>query len=1029
MSPALIPEAPPGIAPALALTTDHAPGAGIHAPSAWWPHVAGFHRSAGGEEVQARLLLADTSLAGLPAAIAAWGRDRVAVGVSVIIPDPGASNPHAILVAPTRAAYARLCRFLSWQSEQPDDLTTWLGQGIHEGRDDLAPDLTGIVALVRDLDLGATLRRAGAEVRWRCQDHPDDHGPFPGLWLPLVAQVSHEERVHDPIRKTLARRAQRPVLPDGLALEDIPHLLPNFEHRLDLLLAGHDLLASCGDGVPTGELHLPPSLSEDADGELRAKAWEGCKRRYGDPVPDEVALRLEHELEVIRDKGFSGYILTVADLAAGRRTCGRGSGASSLVVYCLGITQVDPVRYRLLFERFLSPSRTDPPDLDVDFPWDERDAVFVAALERYGRAHVAMVSTHQRIRPKGALRAVARAWGIPDADTSAVGGQLRAQRRYGAAANLAAPWPGLIEDAAAVEGLHLYYGLHCGGLVITPDPIRDLVPVHPAAKTIDTRMMPWEDETWEPVPAIAWEKDGAEQMGLVKIDILGNRSLAVIRDCLADLGALGLGFDESKWLPENDRATQEIVASGRTMGCFYIESPAMRQLLAKAASGDLDRLVVASSIIRPAASRWIDEYLYRLHHWRRTGNHLDHWYPHPSLRGLLSESFGILSYQEDVMLVAQEVAGFTERQANQLRKALGHWDTQERLMKFGTEFRHGARQRGIRADIVEEIWSMICSFSGYSFAKAHSASFALVSFQCAWLKAYHPAVFMARVIANEGGFYQPGAYIEEARRWGAEIRGPCVLTSAWRTAPEGVNAIRIGLHLVPLVSPRMADAIIRERNAGPFGGLVDFHRRTGVPGRTLLSLAACGALGALRSDLHDQQILWLAQTVALEAAMTKDRRKGVDPRGTTWLIPIPERQDPAVPRLRRVEDRATAFRRYQALGISADRHPLDFTEAEATTLARDLAGVPHGALVTVVGTVVTRRQVSARNPDGKAVMSFVTLEDRTGLIESVWFPEAYRAYGHLLDRGVPLQVQGMVDLHFGQASFVAQTAAALSLIY
>ena len=980
--------------PVLAVQTCHAPGSGLHGPELWGPVLAHLHRRPDGEPIPTRTLLADPGLAGLPAAIGAWGRDRLAVGATCDL------GGWVVVIARDPRGYARLCRFLSWRAETPD---RWAA-----GAD---RDLTGLIALVRDVALGRRLESAGAEVRWRCHDTPDgDHAPWPALWLPLVSLMTRAERRGDPLRRGLTTDPA----PATLALEELHDLAPAFADHPGLVFAGHELLSACGSGVPAPALHMPPADYEDAQATLTARAEAGLRRRYGDPLPEAVTRRLVHELGVIAAKGFAGYLLTVADLAAGRRTCGRGSGASSLVVYGLGITNVDPLRYGLLFERFLSPSRTDPPDLDVDFPWDERDAVFRAALARYGHEHVAMVATHQRLRPKGALRAVARAWGLPQAETSAVAGRLRAERRYGQPANLPAPWPSLVEDAATIEGLHLHDGLHCGGLVITPEPIRDLVPIHPAAKCLDE-----DGEEPFPVPAIAWEKDGAEAMGLVKIDILGNRSLAVIRDSVADLAALGQPVDEAAWAPEDDPATRDLVARGDTLGCFYIESPAMRQLQAQAGSGDLDRLVVHSSIIRPAANHWIQEYLHRLHHHRRTGRHEDHWYPHPALKSLCSESFGILSYQEDVMLVSQAVAGFTEIQANRLRKALGHWGAGG-VVQFHGDFLAGAKAHGVRADVATTVWANIASFSGYSFAKAHSASYAKVSFQCAWLKAHAPAVFLARVIANEGGFYHPAAYVEEARRRGVGILGPSVLHSVWRTAPEGPAALRLGLHLVPQVSARRAETILRERTARPFAGLGDFLRRTGLTARVLRSLADVGALDDLRPDLHRDQVRWLVDTLVLAP-----RPRGVvDPPGTQWAVLPPEWQDPPVPDL--PEPLAGAFDRYRALGICPEHHPIQFTTRPDPWRAQDLASLANPRLLAITGLVVTRKQVTAHHRGRPAPMAFVTLEDDTGLIETVWFPPSYRAYGALLDHGRPVRVHGLVERTWGVPSLQVQAAEALA---
>ena len=1025
------------ILPPLAIQTCHAPGEGIHEAAALWPHLAALHVFPGQPEpCPARMLLADRSLAGLPAAIAAWGRERVAVGSLVHFPLATAAERDVLVIAPTDLAYRRLCRLLSTLAEAPERIEQWLGTGL--GPPDLRhePALGDLIALVRDQALGRALSAAGAEVHWRCQAHPDGQGcAWPRVWLPIVSMVTAQERKGQPIRVGIARRSTaiartQPARPSGVAIDELSTMAERFADEPELVWHAHELMGRC-EYVPGGTWHMPPSrYGDQADAVLAERSRIGALRRYGDPLPAVVEARLVEELTIIAAKGFSSYILTVADLAAGRRTCGRGSGASSLVVYSLGLTNVDPIRYSLMFSRFLSYSRTDPPDIDIDFPWDERDLVFASALDVYGPAHVAMVSVHTRLRRDGALRAVARAWGITDRETTAVAGRISRSKRFGIPADLPEPWPQLLIDAGAVEGTHLYDGLHCGGLVITGPPIRDLVPVHPAAKLINVATRRWEEETWEPVPAIAWEKDGAEAMGLVKIDILGNRSLAVIRDALQDLAQLGQVVDEITWKPSDDAATQEAVARGDTIGCFYIESPAMRQLLAKANTGDFDRLVVASSIIRPAASSWIAEYLHRLHHFRRTGRDEEHWYPHPALRSLLSGTFGILSYQEDVMLAAQAVAGFDEPQSNGLRKALGHFDTGSRLLRYADEFRRKGIERGGAPAAVEAVWAMIASFSGYSFAKAHSASYAMVSFQAAWLKVHAPAAFHARVVANEGGFYGAAAYTEEARRCGVRILGPSVVHSTWKTAPVGDQALRLGLHLVQLITKVRCDRIEEQRALAPFTGLADFARRCVIDARTLLTLARSGALADLRPDLHYHQVVWLAQDVGL-LGVHRGRgrpRQAVREDTQLWLIDAPEYADPEVPDFAPLSPRQEAWERYQALGICVDHHPLAFANRQGELPCSAVATAEHGDWVTVLGLVTASRRIAATDAKGvRRPMAFVTLEDDTAVVESTWFPEAYRTCGVVIDGGGVVRVRGRIQVEFGTRTITVEVAETVEL--
>ncbi len=989
--------------PPLAIRTHFSTWEGSAGPGAWGEVLA----PAGGADW--RVLLADRDdLRALPAVLRAWGPGHVAVGATLGL-GTGADGD-ALVAAPDAVGYRQLCQLLSWHHEQPLAFRAWLA-----GDRDLPLDLSALTVLLRDEAAAERVRAGGAQAWWHAQD-ADEPGraDLEPLWLPVVVHRDERDLAGETVRRALGRPGATTGGPTLRALLAAPPTSGPAVER------GRALLARC-TYVPDGTLHLPPSRHADATGELRLRAEAGARRRYG-RIEAPVRARLERELVVIAAKGFCGYLLTVADLAAGRRTCGRGSGASSLVVYCLGLTNVDPVRYQLLFERFLNPARTDPPDLDIDFPWDERDAVLAEALRVYGRAHVAMVATHQHLHGRGALRAVARAHGRDRAATTAVRAQLTGRSRYGAAVQLDADWAELIVSAEALVGTPHHVGLHCGGVIITPGPIRDLVPVHPAAKHIVV-----EGGRSEPVPAIAWEKDGAEALGLVKIDLLGNRSLAVVRDALADLAEDGITIDEARWRPADDPATRRLVASGATMGCFYIESPAMRQLQAKAGTGEFDALVVHSSIIRPAASRWIADYLERLHHVRATKQHDPAWYPHPALRTLLSESFGILSYQEDVMMAAIELAGFDDREANALRKVLGQWDTGTRLTQFAERFRAGAQARGVTDAVIAQVWGNIASFAGYSFCKAHSASYAMLSFQCAYLKAHHPAYFLARVIANEGGFYGPANYLEEARRLGLTFRGPCVVGSRWLTVRDSPTAIRCGLHLVPGLPRGTAERLLRERERAPFNGVADLRRRSGLTATLLLTLARAGALDALRPGLDRHRLAWLATAVGRDIpVMRVEDDDGVMQR----TVPLAPDEDPAVPDLPVPTARQAAWVRWRTLGFLPEGHPLWFCDLPARRLrCRDVTAALAGSRVVIFAWPITRKQVEAKAahrpgeaPPPPAAMAFVTLEDETGLIETVWFPAVYRACGPLLERNGPLRLEGLVETDWGVATLTVLRA-------
>ncbi len=957
-------------------------------------------------------------LLGLPAVIEAWGADRVAIAATIA--EDGATGdaavtatPDTVLLAPTAAAYRALCRLLTARhrggAPPPDPAA-----------------VAELVALVRDEAAGRRWAARGATVYWRAGVRPaNGPTPFPPVAVPLVTHLA-DDRDRAPLLAALRRRGTiDPRTRPGVALADLLRLPDAYRGYEDQLRRSAELRVRSWHRplrpAVAGELalHLPPLppdlAGRDADAELRRLAEAGIPARYGAAPPAALRPRLELELAVIAGKRFSSYILSVWSIVRGHRTCGRGSAASSVVVYLLGITNVDPLRWNLQFDRFLSPERIDPPDIDVDFAWDERDGVLAEVLRCFGHQRVAMVATHQHLSRHGALREAARAHGLPDAAITAMADRIHDLAHYGvdregaAPAAMPAPWPAVLALAAGLEGAPRHVGVHCGGVVITVGPLADIVPVHPAAKQVPD---PGGSGGTVPMPTIAWEKDGAEDLGLVKIDLLGNRSLAVIRDCLADLRAEGIDV-EATWTPLEDPATRLLLQHGDTIGCFYVESPAMRQLQAKVGDGGFDRLVVHSSIIRPAGMAFISTYIKR-HHWvRRHGQPPDDmarmWYPHPALGRLLSESYGVLSYQEDVMVVARELAGFTTAEANTLRKALGRADTAERLEKIWPAFRCGCIARDVDAATIDLVWRMISSFAGYSFAKAHSASYAAVSMQCAWLKAHHPEVFLARVIANEGGFYRVTAYVEEARRRGLAILPPCVVAGTWPTTGRR-GAIRLGFHRIAGLSRITAQRIEDERRARPFAGVRDLVQRTGCAADEARALIEAGAFAALLAGRDPAQQAWTV------AAALHDRGPAAV-RGQQLIALDDSAADPVPPRLPATDPQALRWRCFTRLGALPEAHPLCLWSlpGRPATRAVDLARCVQGDVVDLVALPITRKDVNALYDEDDGTqrtedMAFVTVEDETGLIETTWFPETYRCYAVLLERHEPLLLIGTIEI-------------------
>ena len=695
----------------------------------------------------------------------------------------------------------------------------------------------------------------------------------------------------------------------------------------------------------------------DLDQELQARARRGLPQRYAQ-VTGAIEARLELELGLIRRKGFAGYFLAVHDLiqaARATRTCGRGSGAASIVSYLLGITNVDPIATNLMFERFLSDARLDPPDLDIDFAWDERDAVIASVFSRYGRDRVAMVSNHVYFQARGALRDVALAHGRPEAELKVL---ARLQRGWdeGVEGILANPaWAPLLAQARALEGHFHQLSVHPGGTVIAPGALWEHVPFQPAPAK-------------EGVSITAWDKDGVEDYGLVKIDLLGNRSLAVVRDALAGLGdRVPRGLH---WQPRTDPDTMSLLARGDSIGVFYVESPATRQLQQRVGRGDFETLVIHSSLIRPAASHWIDTYV------RRARGEEVYAPSHPVLAELLSESFGVLVYQEDVVRVGMRMANWSHEEADRLRKLLGKPDCARKLPLFETRFREGCRSQGVPDAVVDEVWDMVGTFRGYSFCKPHSASYAQVSFESAWLKAHHPAPFFAAVISNQGGFYAPIAYLGDARRHHLVVRGPDVNASGWAFAAEGDRALRVGLMAAKGAREEEVRALLAERErAGPYGDMDDLLARVALSVPTVEALGSGGAFDLWAPDGDRTRLLW---------ARLGGIPPGVRPRPT----------DPF--------DRAAL--ELEILGLTLELHPAALQRARhggAPNRAADVA-VP-GRQLRFWALVVSEKTV--RTVKGE-LMQFVSFEDETALCEAVAFPDAYRRRRRPFRMGDILPVAG-----------------------
>ncbi len=967
-----------------------------------------------------RLALTDTdNLYGLWKFIHACRQEGIQPIVGAEISDPVRSDRIVCLVK-NAVGYGNLCRLLSRRHRDP---AFRLSAALPRLAD-------GLLVLTATVDRLPAWHRAGVHIAAALPRCPPS--PFHPLVraarrlnVPVVATPNSffttpdDFATHRLLRAIAGNTALSRLAPGDLAPKPSWLAPPEeYRRRFSVCPEAVDNTVRLADEVafegPDFGLVMPPwtdRRGRSADICLRRAAYAGARRRYGGDLGEVVVERLEHELTTIADMGFSAYFLVVQEIVSqSPRTCGRGSAAASLVAFCLGITNVCPVKHNLYFGRFLNPGRTDPPDIDVDFAWDERDAVIDSVLDRFtGRA--AMVASHILFQPRMALRETAKVFGMPETEIGKITRRLpwfwhRDELDAGLLENLrqrpetrhidfVQPWPQIMTLAQRIVGIPRHLSVHPGGVVITPSSIDTYVPVETAPKG---------------VPIIQWDKDGAEDAGLVKIDLLGNRSLGVIRDALANVRDNGIAFDERRWEPEDDASTQHAVARGRTMGCFYIESPAMRLLHQKAGRGDFEHLVIHSSIIRPAANEYIQEYLRRLH----GGS----WDPiHPLLADVLDDTFGIMVYQEDVSQAAAALAGFCDAEADGLRKIIAKKDRRRQLADYYHRFMAGTRHRGVTRDQADRVWQMMMSFSGYSFCKPHSASYARVSFQAAFLKTHRPAEFMAGVISNQGGFYSTFAYVSEARRMGLAIKPPDVTISPIRWTGKD-RRLRVGLMAVGGLSRATMQTVVACRRASGFTDMIDFLERVQPDEDEAKALIHCGALDTLDATGSRTRLQWHLARWQADRRRSGGQQDLFASRQTAARDGLP----PAFP----PSNATTRLRReFAVLGFLCRSHPITlFADAIRTMGTVKANRLPElvGRRVRLAAWLVTGKVVHTRHGDP---MEFLTFEDETGIVETTFFPEPYRRFCHMLDRNRPYLLTGKVESNWSAVTLTVQRVAAI----
>ena len=718
---------------------------------------------------------------------------------------------------------------------------------------------------------------------------------------------------------------------------------------------------------------VPPGLA--ASDWLRQLTFEGASRRWPGGVPARVEALLEKELALIAELKYEAYFLTVEDLvrfARGRGILcqGRGSAANSAVCYALGVTEVDPARTEVLFERFVSKERAEPPDIDIDFEHQRREEVIQYVYAKYGRERAALAATLITYRPRSAIRDAGKALGLSLDQVDALAKSLQwfddvatlAPRLRELGFDPEAPvLRRLREVVTGLIGFPRHLSQHVGGFVMSEQPLSTLVPVENAAMPERT--------------IIQWDKDDLEALGLLKVDVLALGMLSAIRRALALVAAFrGRPFALGD-IPPEDPATYEMLGRGDSVGVFQVESRAQMSMLPRLKPRCFYDLVIEVAIIRPGPIQggMVHPYL------RRRQGREPVAYPSRALEQVLSRTLGVPLFQEQVMQIAIVAAGFSPGEADQVRRSMAAWQRRGGLEHFRERLLGGMRARGYPEAFAEQIYRQVLGFGSYGFPESHAASFALLVYASAWLKRHEPAAFCAGLLnAQPMGFYAPAQLVADARRAGVEVRAVDVLASDWDctleaageggTGRPGTAALRLGLRLVRGLPEEEAQRLVAAR---PFASLDELVARARLSRRALNALADAGALAALAGDRHQ------ARWAALGMEKSTPLLAGHAARETRIALPAPGvGQDVAAD--------------YGALGFSLRAHPLALLRHRLQRLgalrAAELAAVPDGRQVTVAG-LVTHRQ----RPATASGVMFVSLEDETGISNLIVWPSVQEA--------------------------------------
>ncbi len=768
----------------------------------------------------------------------------------------------------------------------------------------------------------------------------------------------------------------------------------------------------CNVNLEFGHLHLPVFPVPEgltADDYLTQLCREKVQERYGSSN-EEIAGRLDYELEVIRKMGYSGYFLIVWDFINYARKNnipvgpGRGSAAGSIVSYLLGITNIDPLQYGLLFERFLNPERVTMPDIDIDFCYEKRGKVIDYVSERYGADRVAQIITFGTMAAKAAIRDVGRALNIPYGEVDRIAKMvpnelgitlkraLEINNELKTAYDTEPAVRKLMDLAIAVEGLPRHASTHAAGLVISKEPLTHYVPLQNSAEGFLTTQ---------------YDKDRVEEIGLLKMDLLGLRTLTVIGDTVELVQqSRGIAIDIDH-IPLADEKVGAMLSRGDTSGVFQLESSGMTALVKDLRPESFADLIPLVALYRPGplGSGMVTDFIEGRHGKKKIE------YLHPILEPILKDTFGVILYQEQVMQIASAMAGFSLGQADLLRRAMGK-KKHDVLAAQRDTFMKGAAERGIDPKLAAEIFDLMAHFADYGFNKSHSAAYALVAYQTAYLKAHYPQEFMAALLSSVMGTNEKiGHYIEEAKKMGIQVLPPDI-NASMRSFSVDKDAIRFGLAAVKNVGEGAIQNLVSARSQeGKFLSLVDFCTRVDmrvVNKRVIESLIKCGAFDSL--GIRRSQLLEVLDR-AVDVAVGRQRDKACGQIGLFCEDTLNTADDIILPDIPELPKEQMLALEKEITGFYVTGHPLDAYREQMqryTSVGQLVAGeVADGKIVRSAGLITGVKRITTRNG---GMMCFVNLEDFTSQVEVVVFPRVFERYNRFLLPDLPVVVSGRVNM-------------------